>query len=1209
MPRTIRPEPTLSVVVCAYTMDRWQDLTAALDSLHRQTRPADEIILVIDHCPQLADRARAELPGARIVASRGRPGLSAARNTGIAEAHGEILAFLDDDATADPQWAKRLLAGYRDPRVLGVGGKIQPRWDRPRPAWFPTEFDWVVGCTYRGMPQQQAPVRNLLGANMSFRRDVLIDCGGFRTDLGRVGTRPLGCEETELCIRAARRHPEGVLLYDPEAAVRHHVPDRRGTWSYFRARCFAEGLSKAAVARRTGARQALSSERSYLTSTIPRAMLDALPGTRRRDGQRPSAATIPALFAGVAVTGLGYGLGRMRVLSRHTAETVNTELSTAPVPVPDLHADVPELLRHLHVAAGAGNLLDAYLAACGIDQVIDDRQRGTATLTRRTAVLAGANDIALRALDSGTAVTALGPAHRQLEAWHRRIQQLISVLADALLDDLDACDERIEAALAAVGETVPARAAHLLVGELMRPPACFRSFDQHPRDVEELIDRFAASYPDRARPLILLGVRTSGSYLAPLAAAHARALGYRDLTVRTIRPGERLMPGETRLLRRIRRTSGLVLALDDPPSSGRSLARVARAAENAGFDRDHVILAFAAFGGGKPRELAGRPCVILPGPDWHIRARLSPDALRRTVRALLPDDTPILAIAGADPGTPTRNGHLSVPLTVTIDTGDGPAELPLLAEGAGLGYLGRHAATLAAALTGTVPHVYGFDDGVLLRDRDPHAQPAVPADTVADYITARQHALPLPDDRSLLLAGREPVWEIGSRILAGTLGRLGTPLRPLLVEPIMRQLLRPEHPCIVDGRMLPWLWTGDGADGWHKTDFDDGSFSHLDLATDDAVYDLASAAVLAPEAEDKLIARYEQATGEHVTPARWCVHKLVAAWNIRRLKTLGNAAELAGADPTRIQDRAIQQFFNRLFLADLDDEPRGPWCVLDLDGVLETDLLGFPMTSPAGALALRALRAHGYRVLLATGRPLPDVQDRCANYRLPGAVAEYGAVTYNAATGETTMLAPEHDGNLAAELRALPGTDTDPRYRCCVRAFQRTGLRRTGLDPQTVRSVLSPPSPYQHAYTPVHGDAQTDFLPNGVTKSYAVRALTRLLGEPDVPVALAVGDSRTDIGMLQAARLGIAPANADRATMHTAGIERVASPYQAGLAQAVTRLIGHKPGSCPVCRAPDLEPAERALLALLCIPEAGRRGAPARMISLARARRATRTER
>lgn len=299
--------PSLSVVVCAYTVDRWEDLQAALVSVQSQRRPPEDIVLVVDHCPELQRLADRMLHGVRVLPNQRRKGLSGARNTGVEAASGDVVAFLDDDAAAHPSWTERLLNDYRDPEVLGVGGLVVPWWETERPAWFPPEFDWVVGCSYRGLPEEPAPVRNFIGANMSFRKDALRAAGGFRTDLGRVGARPLGCEETELCLRITSRRPDAVLLHDPSAAVRHRVPAARATWSYFRARCYAEGLSKALVARYGDGSAALSSERVYLTSTLPRAFREAL-----HPGRPAPARTALALALGVGATFLGYAVGSVR---------------------------------------------------------------------------------------------------------------------------------------------------------------------------------------------------------------------------------------------------------------------------------------------------------------------------------------------------------------------------------------------------------------------------------------------------------------------------------------------------------------------------------------------------------------------------------------------------------------------------------------------------------------------------------------------------------------------------------------------------------------------------------------------------------------------------------------------------------------------------------------------------------------------------------
>ena len=296
--------PTISVVICAFTEERLEVMTEALDSLRRQTRPAQEIVLVIDHAPELLAEARRRWPEVTVVPNREKQGLSGARNSGVAEAGGEVVAFLDDDAIAADDWLERLAAAYADPQVLGAGGTVRPRWVEGKPGWFPPEFDWVVGCTHSGMPQQQEPVRNLVGANMSFRRRPLLDVGGFSHELGRVGTLPVGCEETDLSIRVHQRWPEAEILYDPAAAVEHVVPPARGKVRYFIDRCRAEGRSKAVLSGMVGTADGLSSERSYVRRTLPLGVLRDLGAVFKGDFSGPSRAAM--IVVGLAATSVDY---------------------------------------------------------------------------------------------------------------------------------------------------------------------------------------------------------------------------------------------------------------------------------------------------------------------------------------------------------------------------------------------------------------------------------------------------------------------------------------------------------------------------------------------------------------------------------------------------------------------------------------------------------------------------------------------------------------------------------------------------------------------------------------------------------------------------------------------------------------------------------------------------------------------------------------
>lgn len=304
---------SVAVIVCAYTLDRLDDLTACLDALVPQNRRPDDLVCVTDGNADLLDElqrlgAGGRWPGLRVVANDQTPGLSGARNTGVDATDSDIIVFLDDDAVPDTRWLAELTAPFADSDVAGSGGHIEPGWPSSRPWWFPPHLDWTIGCSIPTLPAAGGPIRNMYGASAAFRRSALAAAGGFPTELGRVGANGAGCEETEVCVRIRQRIPGASIVYAPQSHVVHRVSEGRATPRYVLRRCLAEGRSKATLAKRVGPDAATDDERRYVVTIAGAVGADLLRGLRH-----PRAiGRAVMLVAGLSAASLGYLSGRIR---------------------------------------------------------------------------------------------------------------------------------------------------------------------------------------------------------------------------------------------------------------------------------------------------------------------------------------------------------------------------------------------------------------------------------------------------------------------------------------------------------------------------------------------------------------------------------------------------------------------------------------------------------------------------------------------------------------------------------------------------------------------------------------------------------------------------------------------------------------------------------------------------------------------------------
>jgi GT2 family glycosyltransferase len=310
---TIEPEPSgqgthATVVVCAFTSRRLEQTVDCVRSILSQDPPPGQVVVAVDHNESLQEELRARLPdGVEIVANEQARGLSSSRNTAIARSRGDYIVFIDDDAIAHQQWLARLLAAFDDPTVVGAGGHALPIWEIPQPGWLPPEFLWVVGCSYSGLPET-GPVRNPLGCNMAFRTDVFQRVGMFNPAIGRLGSLPLGCEETEFCVRTAREMPGARIVLVAGAEIDHHVPAARANAGYLLRRCYFEGISKALV-RRLGDARSLGTERAYLRHALPERLGANLRRASKGDGVKDALGQFGAVIGAVAAAAVGYLVG------------------------------------------------------------------------------------------------------------------------------------------------------------------------------------------------------------------------------------------------------------------------------------------------------------------------------------------------------------------------------------------------------------------------------------------------------------------------------------------------------------------------------------------------------------------------------------------------------------------------------------------------------------------------------------------------------------------------------------------------------------------------------------------------------------------------------------------------------------------------------------------------------------------------------------
>ena len=307
----------VSIIIPSFKIDNYSDLVDAIDSLLNQSYADIEVIVVSHTSKNLYEKivkAYVTQNKVKVIFSERSLGAYAARNVGIKAAHGDILAFLDDDAVADEKWVENLVNTYQELNAMAVGGKMLPVWLPRKPAYFPEELYWLVGATHKGFAEDKlAEVRNAFGSNMSFKREVFKQAGLFNENLGfsKRGRSYIQAGEAEFSLRMTGKFGVGVI-YNPEAIVHHKIPVSKARLKLLFKRSFYQGYSKVLLDKLGPSSNSISTEKSYLKNLLLRYIPQRIKKCFTGPGRVAQIKQLLVLVSSIMAVGLGFVYGHIK---------------------------------------------------------------------------------------------------------------------------------------------------------------------------------------------------------------------------------------------------------------------------------------------------------------------------------------------------------------------------------------------------------------------------------------------------------------------------------------------------------------------------------------------------------------------------------------------------------------------------------------------------------------------------------------------------------------------------------------------------------------------------------------------------------------------------------------------------------------------------------------------------------------------------------
>jgi hydroxymethylpyrimidine pyrophosphatase-like HAD family hydrolase len=723
-----------------------------------------------------------------------------------------------------------------------------------------------------------------------------------------------------------------------------------------------------------------------------------------------------------------------------------------------------------------------------------------------------------------------------------------------------------------------------------------------------------------------MGLRTAGSYFAPLLRSYLESQNYSDVDSLTLRPKTGASKGEMIALARCAAKRGTLVIIDEPVGNGDTLLKAVQLAQRSSVERQKMVILVPIHPSNRHyksrtgyRLLSGISIFTLEPEEWHKYDRLdaaTEDFVKEYFQAV---GLSVRSVSARGPLADRFNEHLDAvsdikghtrlkrvyEVRVSSDSGREGTRY-VLAKSVGWGWLSYHAFLAGERLAQFVTPLLGLRNGILYTEWQDHNGIAVSEiershwiDHAASYIATRARTLRLEADpaRELIFESRNN----GLASLASDLCRAygARPAQYLRRGRMRYELSRTLCPCptLIDGKMRPLEWI-PGNTLLLKSDFEQHGLGKIEFNMTDPAYDLAEATLtwrLSSEEEQKLIARYIQDSGDVNVADRALVNKLAAGIRARET-AIANLAD------TRLIRRS--QEFNRDYIAawnylvlhtmrycaNLCSRPenvrwQGPLLVLDVDGVLDNKVLGFPSTTWAGIKAVSLLHSHDVAVILNTARSIPEIKQYCKHYGFLGGVAEYGAFAWDAASNQEAILVSQESLSelqvLAENLRSIPGVFLNEDYAFSIRAYTFEGGTTRALPTLLVQNLIAHLKLNRLSLYQTY--PETAVVAKETDKGKGLLALLEVARQTDLPT-LAIGDSEADLPMFAVARRSFAPANISCGSHAGAiGCHIDAKPFQPGLLNIVRHIVHPDQKNCERCRSaePPASSADNLVLQVL----------------------------